>query len=251
MNRSRRADRGGGGGSAPAGGSGGGRSPEETLSALQAALKGISIPGMTNDDHSAVRKAYGAGGVVEVPNAKGNPLAFFLRSPKQTFEEAGVDFLRHHRGIKEPGAQDVATLRAEMLEAIPAVRESLQAPLGLDDSALLDELISRQSLTKQYLYRDRMGNMDRVLELARDKPEIADAIMKQMGRDGVTVTAGDPGWADAPVELFQGVPVAEGITNQQAAMTGAGLGGAGAAFLLDYLFDRDQQPVVVSSGGMR
>lgn len=249
MNRNRRS--GGGGGGAPTGGGGAERSAAETLSALQAALKGITIPKMTNDDHSAVRKAYGAGGVVEVPNTKGNPLAFFLRSPKQTFDEAGADFLRRHRGIKEPGAEDVAALRTEMLESLPAIRKSLQAPLALDDEALLDELISRQSLTKQYLYKDRLGNMDRVLELAKGEPAIAEAIMQQMGRAGTAATPAAASWGDEPFGLVQGVPVVEAITNQQAAMTGAGLGGAGAAFLLDYLFDRGQQPVVVSSGGMQ
>jgi hypothetical protein len=84
---------------------------------------------------------------------------------------------------------------------------------------------------------------------------IAEYIGVQPGTTVSVTPPGDAGWMAQRPGLLEKVPVLDKATNSQLAIGGAGIGGAGAAFLLDYLLggdDREAQPVaVVPSGGMR
>jgi hypothetical protein len=108
-------------------------------------------------------------------------------------------------------------------------------------------------------YQTRMDNVLYTLDQAQKDPKLQAVIAEYAGiQPGTTVSVtppGDAGWMAQRPGLLEKVPVLDKATNGQLAIGGAGIGGAGAAFLLDYLLggdDREAQPVaVVPSGGMR
>jgi hypothetical protein len=222
-------------------------------------------------DGVLAHKAFGPR-VVAATNLEGTPLPIFLKTEDQPIEEAVASFIRGNRSINQPADSDVAAVMDELYGSVPAIRQDLQARLAMEDQALLNATLQEQTALRNYAYYDRIEAVERAMTAAKGNPALAEAMLRQMGvaapaagappaaapaaavppAAGTTVTVAPPGaaaWFDAPVELTQGVPVLENVTQGQAAMAGTALGGVGAAFLMDYLFG-DEQPVVVQRGAM-
>jgi hypothetical protein len=109
-------------------------------------------------------------------------------------------------------------------------------------------------------YQTRMDTIVNMVDAAQENPELKAALSEYIGAPAAApavvapvadAAVADVAWMAQRPGMLKEVPVLQNATNGQLAMAGTGIGGAGLAFLADYLMGGDErQPVtVVAPGG--
>jgi len=185
-----------------------------------------------------------------------------IPGPKGETGEPGTDWrfgLRKDQSL-EDGVRETLNrqLRPEKRKATDdEVAAALQyAVSSVGDPAVAEALGRAGGDIAATSYQTRMDSILGAIDAAQDNPKLQAALAEYIGAPagGTTIAVtppGDAGWMGQRPGMLKEVPVLQNATNGQLAMAGTGIGGAGLAFLADYLMGGDdRQPVtVVAPGG--
>jgi hypothetical protein len=184
-----------------------------------------------------------------------------IPGPKAQTGEPGVDWrfgLRKDQSL-EDGVRETLNrqLRGEKRQATDdEVAAAVQYAIdSVGDPAVAEALGRAGGDIAATSYQTRMDSVLGAIDAAQNNPKLQAALAEYIGAPagGTTVVAapGDAAWMGQKPQLLAEVPVLKNATNGQLAIAGTGVGGAGLAFLADYLMGGDdRQPVaVVAPGG--
>ena len=208
--------------------------PEDLRQALQERQITLALP--------AIPGPKGADG------AEARDWRFGLRKG-QTLEQGVAETLNRQLANREgPDGKPMPATQAEIANALQYAIDSV------GDASVAEALGLAAGRIGANRYQVGMDTFQADLQRARENPELQALIAEQIGLSGGTpaspapvATAGAAGWMGQRPELLAKVPVLQEVNNGQLALAGSGIGGAGLAFLLDYLTDDDDRSAMAAA----
>lgn len=183
---------------------------------------------------------------VTMENKKGKPRPVVAHGNQTPEQAIGMAFKREFG--RQPTEDEVGAILGSMSDEVGGVDQVERLMKGLGSFNAMQ-------------YRQQMQFAEKVLDMAKQDAALKGAIANHLGLGeggGTTVVTApaNAGWMAQKPEILAEVPVLKDVTNGQAALAGTTIGGAGLAFLADYLMgggERQPAPVAVvpAAGGYR
>jgi hypothetical protein len=187
----------------------------------------------------------------------------FVVRPNQSLDDAVGDILNRRRNVeiaahKAAKAKDPSYVIPDVPEVTPeALAEAVQYAVDSvgGDAARAQALGQLGGAVAKSRYMTGVDTLMNALDEGQANPKVRAVLSEYIGAPagGTTVVTapGDAAWMGQKPQLLAEVPVLKNATKGDLAIAGTGIGGAGLAFLADYLMGGDdRQPVaVVAPGG--